>query len=82
MGKKIHQIPNTGTVADLNNSTYIAVDSSANGTKKLPANLLATKSVQDNLSGSIAPLFSESKSYAVGDPVMDSDGKLYRCTVL
>lgn len=81
MGKKIHQIPTTGTVADLNNSTYIAVDSSANGTKKLPANLLATKSVQDNLSGSIAPLFSESKSYAVGDPVMDTDGKLYRCTV-
>lgn len=81
MGKKIHQIPKTGDAADLNNSTYIAVDSSANGTKKLPANLLATKSVQDNLSGSIAPLFSESKSYAVGDPVMDTDGKLYRCTV-
>lgn len=81
MGKKIHQIPNTANVADLNDSTYIAVDSSTTGTKKLPANLLATKSVQDNLSGSIAPLFSESKSYAVGDPVMDTDGKLYRCTV-
>ena len=81
MGKKIHQIPTTGDVTDLNNSTYIAVDSSGNGTKKLPANLLAAKSVQDNLSGSIAPLFSESKSYAVGDPVMDADGKLYRCTV-
>lgn len=82
MGKRIIQINATGTAEDLKKSgTYLGTDNSSDGSKKIPVTLFAPKSTTDNLSASIAPLFSESKSYAVGDPVMDTDGKLYRCTV-
>lgn len=76
--KRIKDFTNTATEADLTSSNYFALDGSA-GTKKLPGNCIAPKSVQDNLCSSLAPVFSSSSTYAKDD-IVTYQGKSYQFT--
>lgn len=71
---RIHLLPNTATEADLVSGNYIPLD--GNVPKKLPAECVAKRSVQDNVVQSMAPVFSSTDSYMAGQSVTQQ-GKLY-----
>lgn len=73
--KRIKNLSQTATEADLVSGNYLALDG-ANGTKKLPGNCVAPKSIQDNIIESIAPVFDATANYTAGQSVM-YQGKLY-----
>lgn len=73
--KRIKDLATVATEADLVAGNYLAIDGSA-GTKKLPAESVAKRSVQNNSVKSIALPFDSSKGYGVGDYVT-KDGLQY-----
>ena len=59
--KRIKDLTNTATEADLTSGNYFALDGSA-GTKKLNSTTLLTKTSQDALAGNIAPAFDPTRT--------------------
>ena len=68
----IHNLTTTATESDLVAGNYIPLDGSA-GTKKLPGDCIAPKSVQDNIVASNGRQFSAANGYVIGE-VVEKDG--------
>lgn len=75
--KRIKDLATTATEADLVSGNYFALDGSA-GTKKLPGDCIAPKSVQDNIVVSIAPQYDSATGAVAGGLYMHK-GSLYIC---
>lgn len=75
--KRIYELGATATEAGLIAGKYFVMDGQGGPTHKLPANLVAPRSVQEKIIASLAPAFSTEVAYAEGDPVMHQ-GRLYR----
>lgn len=73
--KRIKDLTNTATEADLVSGNYFALDGSA-GTKKLNSTTLLTKTAQNALAGNVAPAFDSTVTYQKGDRVA-YNGKIY-----
>lgn len=77
--KRIYELTTTATEADLVAGKFFVMDGQSGPTSKLPANLVAPRSVQDNIIASLAPVFDETLDYTTGQSVMYG-GSCYRFT--
>lgn len=79
--KRFSQLTQTATEADLVAGNFLAIDIPGVGgvTKKVPGNLVAPKSVQDNLCESFAKVFNPEKVGGYdADEIVEYNGSVYR----